>query len=210
MAGWLAPDTKFYNGLVAVTEAIIINVLFVLFCLPVITVGASVAGAHAALLQQLREEGSSPAKTFWNTFKETFWRATISWLLILVFLLLAAWEIWAIGRMDLGLAGTIATVLSITGTILILGFAVWYFPYISQYKAPIGSATKRSALLAFRYLPRTLLALALLLIQPAILYFNPDILGVLVFASLLILPAAILYLHDILLAAPLRAYGSHE
>lgn len=210
MAGWLAPDTKFYNGLLAVTEAIIINVLFLLFCLPVVTVGASVAGAHGALLQQLREEGSSPAHTFWDTFKKTFWRATGAWLSILVLLLVAAWEIWAIGRMDLGLPGTIATILSITGIILILGFAVWYFPYISQYRAPMGSASKRAALLAIRFLPRTLVCLALVLIQPVILYLNPDILGVLVFANLIIIPAAIIYVHDLLLVAPLKAFGSDE
>ncbi|WP_054952252.1 YesL family protein [Flaviflexus massiliensis] len=210
MAGWLAPDTKFYNGLLAVTEAIIINVLFVLFCLPIVTVGASAAGAHAALLQQLREEGSSPARTFWNSFKKTFRRATGAWLSILVLLLVATWEIWAIGRMALGLPGTIATILSITGIILILGFAIWYFPYISQYRAPMSSASKRSALLAIRFLPRTLVCLALLLIQPVILYLNPDILGVLVFANLIILPAAIIYVHDLLLATPLKTFGSDE
>ena len=207
MKGWLSPDSKIYNGLVTATDTIIVNVLLIIFSLPIITAGAAITGAHTALLQQAREEGSSPAKAFWKGFTTRFWRATIAWLIILAFSLVAAWEIWAIGRMELGLAGQAVTVIVITGIILLAGLAVWFFPLLSEGKRAAGESVKVPAVLALQYLPRTLACLALFLVQPLLLYINIDSLAPLVFANIFILPAAILYVHDLLLSEPLKHVG---
>ncbi|WP_182169927.1 DUF624 domain-containing protein [Flaviflexus equikiangi] len=205
MAGWLAPDSKFYNGLVSVTDTIIVNVLLLIFSLPVVTAGAALAGAHAALLKQVREEGSSPAKAFWTGFRTSFARATIVWLLILLAFLVSAWEIWAIRRMDLGAAGTAATVVALTGVVLVVCFAIWFFPLISQSEKPLADVAKRSAILAIGYLPRTLVCLATLGVQPLLLYMNVDIIAILIFANMVILPAATLYVHDLLIERQVSA-----
>lgn len=207
MGGWLAPDSKLYHGLASIADTVIINVLLVAFSLPVVTAGAAITGAHTALLQQVREEGSSPARAFWRGFRTTFWRATALWLVMLLLLALSVWEVWAISRMELGAAGDAVTIVVITGILLILGFAVWCFPLLSEARGSLGESLRGAALLAMRYLPRTIVCVALLAVQPAILHLRIDALGILVFANLVILPAAILYIHDLMLAGPLESTG---
>lgn len=204
MGGWLAPDSKLYNGLVTVADTVIVNLLLIAFSIPIVTAGAAVTGAHRALLQQAREEGSSPARVFWSGFRSTFWRSTLVWLVLLTLFTVSAWEIWAISRMNLGVAGNAVIVVVLTGIVLLAGFAVWIFPLLSEQVGPLGRVVRGAALLAIRHLPRTLAALGLLLVQPLILYLSIDVLGILVFGNLIILPAAILYMHALMFSGPLK------
>ncbi|AZN29560.1 DUF624 domain-containing protein [Flaviflexus salsibiostraticola] len=204
MGGWLAPDSKLYNGLVTVADTVIVNLLLIAFSIPIVTAGAAVTGAHRALLQQAREEGSSPARAFWSGFRSTFWRSTLVWLVLLTLFTVSAWEIWAISRMNLGVAGNAVIVVVLTGIVLLAGFAVWIFPLLSEQMGPLGRVVRGAALLAIRHLPRTLAALGLLLVQPLILYLSIDVLGLLVFGNLIILPAAILYMHALMFSGPLK------
>ena len=204
MGGWLAPDSKLYNGLVTVADTVIVNLLLIAFSIPIVTAGAAVTGAHRALLQQAREEGSSPARAFWSGFRSTFWRSTLVWLVLLTLFTVSAWEIWAISRMNLGVAGNAVIVVVLTGIVLFAGFAVWIFPLLSEQVGPLGRVVRGAALLAIRHLPRTLAALGLLLVQPLILYLSIDVLGLLVFGNLIILPAAILYMHALMFSGPLK------
>lgn len=204
MGGWLAPDSKLYNGLVTVADTVIVNLLLIAFSIPIVSAGAAVTGAHRALLQQAREEGSSPARAFWSGFRSTFWRSTLVWLVLLTLFTVSAWEIWAISRMNLGVAGNAVIVVVLTGIVLLAGFAVWIFPLLSEQVVPLGRVVRGAALLAIRHLPRTLAALGLLLVQPLILYLSIDVLGLLVFGNLIILPAAILYMHALMFSGPLK------
>lgn len=204
MGGWLAPDSKLYNGLVTVADTVIVNLLLIAFSIPIVTAGAAVTGAHRALLQQAREEGSSPARAFWSGFRSTFWRSTLVWLVLLTLFTVSAWEIWAISRMNLGVAGNAVFVVVLTGIVLLAGFALWIFPLLSEQMGPLGRVVRGAALLAIRHLPRTLAALGLLLVQPLILYLSIDVLGLLVFGNLIILPAAILYMHALMFSGPLK------
>ena len=204
MGGWLAPDSKLYNGLVTVADTVIVNLLLIAFSIPIVTAGAAVTGAHRALLQQAREEGSSPARAFWSGFRSTFWRSTLVWLVLLTLCTVSAWEIWAISRMNLGVAGNAVIVVVLTGIVLLAGFAVWIFPLLSEQVGPLGRVVRGAALFAIRHLPRTLAALGLLLVQPLILYLSIDVLGLLVFGNLIILPAAILYMHALMFSGPLK------
>lgn len=204
MGGWLAPDSKLYNGLVTVADTVIVNLLLLAFSIPIVTAGAAVTGAHRALLQQAREEGSSPARAFWSGFRSTFWRSTLVWLVLLTLFTMSAWEIWAISRMNLGVAGNAVIVVVLTGIVLLAGFAVWIFPLLSEQVGPLGRVVRGAALLAIHHLPRTLAALGLLLVQPLILYLSIDVLGLLVFGNLIILPAAILYMHALMFSGPLK------
>ncbi|MDO5131840.1 MAG: YesL family protein [Eubacteriales bacterium] len=57
------------------------NLLFVIFSMPVITIGASSAALHYVMFKALRGDGQvNPFKCFWRGFKDNFRRATLSWL----------------------------------------------------------------------------------------------------------------------------------
>lgn len=60
------------------------NIMFILFSLPVVTVGASYVALYHVMLKTLRGDGVlNPFKQFWIGFKNNFKQATIYWIVLL-------------------------------------------------------------------------------------------------------------------------------
>lgn len=60
------------------------NILFVIFSIPMVTIGASSAALHFVMLKALRGDGQvNPFKAFWKGFRENFLKATAAWLILL-------------------------------------------------------------------------------------------------------------------------------
>ena len=71
------------------SDLLFLNVLFVVFCLPVVTIGASQAGLYTAVkVLQDKEDDSSCLKAFFRGFAAGFWRITLVWCVYLTLLLL--------------------------------------------------------------------------------------------------------------------------
>lgn len=80
-------DSKIMQALMVVGDLIIINVLFLLCCIPIITIGAAQAGLYTGVKVLLdKEDDSSCAKAFFRGFCAGFTKITITWCLFLVVL----------------------------------------------------------------------------------------------------------------------------
>lgn len=79
-------DSKLTSVLGFIGDLFILNLLYLLCCLPVFTIGAAQAGLHNAIrILQDPLDGRSTVKAFFRGFKEGFVRITLAWLLFLVF-----------------------------------------------------------------------------------------------------------------------------
>ena len=72
----------FVEFLELLADLAILNVLFLLCCLPVVTAGASLAGLNYAAEKLRRQEGR-PAANFFRGFRVNFRQATIFWIIFL-------------------------------------------------------------------------------------------------------------------------------
>jgi len=76
---------KIYNSINKITNLIIINVLWILFCIPLITVGAATTAMYAVTFKIADGiEGSHISKEFFKAFKENFNCATKVWVVSIV------------------------------------------------------------------------------------------------------------------------------
>ncbi len=62
---------------------IVLNLLTVLFSLPVVTIGAATTAMYYCVGKQRRGE-DSVLKDFWHSFKANFWQSTAMWLIFVV------------------------------------------------------------------------------------------------------------------------------
>ena len=82
-------DSKIMQGLSVAADFIICNVLFLVCCVPLFTIGAAQAGLYSALNTLLdREDGRPATRMFFEGFKTGFGRVTVAWLPVSLFLLL--------------------------------------------------------------------------------------------------------------------------
>ena len=84
-------DSKPMQILMYIGDLIILNLLFILCCLPVFTIGA----AHAALYSGIRtlqdpEDDGSPSAAFFKAFRTGFLQITLAWNLLLIITLVLA------------------------------------------------------------------------------------------------------------------------
>lgn len=73
------------KGLDVFGNLFILNIVFVLFSLPVVTIGASVTALYSVTLKMVRGEEGGIFKSFVAGFKANFKKATIVWMITLVF-----------------------------------------------------------------------------------------------------------------------------
>ncbi len=92
MGGLFSYDSKLMQVLMFVGDVIILNVLYLICCIPVFTIGAAQAGMFTACRVLLdKEDDSSPYAAFWRGFKRGFGTITLSWGLMTLLLLVVSY-----------------------------------------------------------------------------------------------------------------------
>lgn len=71
-------DSKFWKFVNLAGNAIGANLLFLVMCIPVVTIGPAVCGLYSAVRYMIRQEGWFHG--FWEGFKKNFLRTTAIWL----------------------------------------------------------------------------------------------------------------------------------
>ena len=75
-------DNKFFTVMGRVADLIMLNVVFLICCLPIVTIGASLTALHYVTLKMARNEESYIIRSFFKSFKQNFKQATVINLII--------------------------------------------------------------------------------------------------------------------------------
>lgn len=150
-------DNLFFRFLSKVADLIVLNVLFLLFSIPLVTIGASLTAAHFAALKLYREEGHVFGN-FWKSFRENFKQSTIIWLLYLIYLAITCSSCIRLfsGEETMGIImqGTL-----LAAIVLSISFALWVFPLQSKFVNPIKRTVRNAFIMMFKHILRTVLML---------------------------------------------------
>ena len=85
-------DSPVMQILTFVGDLMILNMLFLICCIPVVTIGAAQAGLHTAIKVLLdKEDDSSASAAFFRGMKSGFGTVTLAWGLMSLLLLVVVW-----------------------------------------------------------------------------------------------------------------------
>ncbi len=73
----------FWEGVARLGDLIVLNILFLVFSLPVVTMGAALVALYDTAWKLHDEQGGGPVRTFWASFRSNFLKATGVWALAL-------------------------------------------------------------------------------------------------------------------------------
>lgn len=166
MGGFLNYDSPLLSGLGKLTDLVILNLLTLLFCIPIVTIGASLTACHYVALKIRRGEGYV-IRNFWKSFKENFKQSTVIWFLVTISMILSIYV--ALFFNVEGLMASISRGVLFAAAIFWAFIACWIFPLQSKFVNTIKNTIKNSFLMSFKYLFRTLLMVVIYLIPVAIL-----------------------------------------
>lgn len=153
------PDSRVMRFLTKIADLMILNVIFVLSCLPIVTIGAAWTALYYVALKMVKDSHNGIIRSFFHSFKENFKQATMLWLGVFALGALLFWDFRVIGSMEASsfLNGMrIALGLVSAAALLILQYI---FPCLAKFETTIPGALKNACLMAVGNFPRTVLML---------------------------------------------------
>ena len=149
-------DNKFFEVLGKITDIIILNLLCIVSCMPIITIGASITATYFVALQMVRDEETYIIREFIKRFKENFIFSTKVWSIILIIGLVLSFDFY-ISRLILNeyMRITLQFILTIVSIIFIF-LLTYVFPIISKFENTIKNTMINSILISIQHLPKTI------------------------------------------------------
>lgn len=165
-------DNPFVQILSRIGDLILVNMLFILCSIPVITAGAAAAALHKVAQSIVMDTEVGVFMPFFRAFKENFKQATVLWLGELVILgALVSYRLIFDGFLPQGVASVLNILLLVVG-LLLLCVAVYALPLLVRYENSLSQLLKNAAILSVIKLPRTLAMVGLALIMPVTFYLS--------------------------------------
>lgn len=154
------PDNIVMQFLSMIYDLVVLNLLFLIGCIPIVTIGASTSAMYYVSLKMLRGEAPYIGKSFWKSFRENFKQATLIWLMFLGAAALLIGDFFIMRTLNTGIFAVIRVMLWILCLLLVCMF-LYVFPFISHFKCTTKQAIKNSLLLTIGQLPFTVILLLL-------------------------------------------------
>ena len=154
-------DSPFWSFMSRVADLVILNLLWLLFCIPVFTIGASTAAMYRVTLNMVRGEGGGVVRSFWASFKLNFKQGVLLFLILLIPTLLVIVEV------EIYLSGVVAQsiwmgVVFCFPALLVSLIGAYIYPLLAQFDNSIKNMLKNACLLAIGNLPYSVVMAALI------------------------------------------------
>ena len=148
---------------------VFLNILTALFCLPVVTAGASLAAMHYVIMEMMEERGGGLVSEFWKRFKENLKNATPVWLILLAaaVFLYADYRILSGGQTGLP---RVMLIPILAGGFVVAALYVYAIPLTARFVYTTGGTFRNAAILAAAYFPRTIAMVLITAAVPYLLY----------------------------------------
>ncbi|MBR5646373.1 MAG: YesL family protein [Treponema sp.] len=168
-----------------ILKLLLLNMIWLLFCLPVITIGSSTAAAFSVTLKLAKDEEVS----IWSQFIKGFRQSFLQGMFMGFFTAgctIAAVFLWKRILEDPSffpiVGGGIFTV-----TVILLNF--FAFPLIARYENTFKNVIKNSVSIFVQFFQSALMAVIIVSVEVAIIYFSKYIF----FVTVLFMPVLIFY-----------------
>lgn len=160
-------DSKFSQAVLKLCMGCYLNIIWFVFSIPIITIGASTTALYYVSLKIVRGEEKSIMGMFLKSFKENFKQATVLWLIMLGAGLLLAGDgyiLWHLRRISTGVPAVIWTLVLaviIAAAVVYVIVLMYVFPLVASVTNTNGAMLKNSFFIGTHYLFCTILVFAI-------------------------------------------------
>ena len=206
MSNLFSTNSPLWRALNKVADLIWLNILFIIFCIPVFTIGSALSAMYSVTLKMCTNEEGAISQNFFNAFRENFKQATILWLIMLGIGILLIADFLMVPFLGGTLYAVAFWILCVIGILYIMTFS-YLFPLQSKFENTIKRTLMNALLLPIRHLLPTSVVVCLLTAVPGlILYFKPELLIQFLPLVILILFSGIAFLISKLLLPIFQSY----
>lgn len=180
-------DSKLYRGMVRFWDLVKLNIMWIIFSLPIVTIGISTIAACAVTLKMSEDKEGKVVHEFIHEFKRN-WKQGLPMSFITI---ISAWAVYLDFQL-VGAAEEHRILFIIVGAVAayVLGFAHLYvYPLLARYENSLLKSLKNSFEISMRFFGRSVLLVIIVLFELALIFWNYTTM----FVGFLVGPAVIMY-----------------
>ena len=147
----LSTDNPFFEFMGNIGDWILLNLLFILTSIPVITIGMSLTALYRIVMRKVRGECNYVAKEYFRACAEEWKKSTVLWIIFLIIAVLLQFDVMYLPHMG--------NVFSIAlGIVIVLVYFVfgYVFPLQARFENSIKNTLVNAFALAVQNLPYTI------------------------------------------------------
>lgn len=156
------PDSKFMQITSTMLDYLKIGLLFMLFSIPVIPMGAAAAAAMTVAMKIARGEAPAVWEPFWKAFKENFRQGTILLIIFATIFALFGFDWYQLLKMDSTTLIRVARAAIVVLAIFTLSMALYCFAIIARYELPVKAVLRNSVIYTLLYFPKNLVVVGMI------------------------------------------------
>lgn len=180
-------ESPLYKFMQTLWDILKLNFMWMIFCIPIVTIGGSTIAAFSVLLRMSEDQEGNVIKDFWKAFKENWKQGIFIGLLppicfeavFLDFQLYNAVENGGLGILIVGCFSAYIFIFCL----------IYVFPLLARYDNTVINSIKNSFRIGMKFFGRTFLLLVIIAVEVLIIFWNPTT----KFVGALIGPACIMY-----------------
>ena len=153
-------DNAITRALSKICDMVCLNILWLVCCIPIVTIGASTTALYSIMLKMVKNEEGYIFRGFLKAFKTNFKQSTIIWIILLLLGILWTVDFRVAGVIP-GMAGIVLRTLFLTLGFVLLSVTIYIFPLTARYENSIKGTFKNALILTVAKLPYTFLMVAI-------------------------------------------------
>ena len=155
-------DSKLMQTMNKFADIMLLNVVTLICCLPIITIGPAITAMHYVLLKMFRNECDAVLKNYFKSFKENFKQGILLGLIYTVIGAILVVDVWYM--LNVEQIYLIFEIIIIVACVLALFSYVWVYPLQCRYENPIRMTIKNTFKVGLLNLSNTIMMILISLI----------------------------------------------
>ena len=192
-------DGKFFTFITKLSDLLLLNVLFIITCLPILTIGVSLTALYQTTLQLADNTDSYILRNYFSNWKQNLKQGILIWIPSFIMLILCIFNLSVLPHMPQNLYRTTCLCLQFVLLFFLYGIFLYAFSLPKVYRSSCLNTLRNALFMTFKHLPVTCLCLCISVIPSALIILLPKITGWILSFFIVIGSSGTAYIHSYIL-----------
>lgn len=172
-------DSKFWSVVGVIGDVVVVNLLFILACIPVVTIGAATSAMYSVMRKLAKKEEGYLVRDYFRTLKENLKKSTAIWMIFLILFALIIGDLTIVkSSMNDSTSFSMAMGFFLVSFLLAAAICIYALVLQSGFENTIKNTIKNATILMLAQLPWTVVILLTTLSPVLILMIFPTMYSV--------------------------------
>ncbi|MCC4045821.1 YesL family protein [Enterococcus gallinarum] len=155
MSKIFSTEGKIYSGMERIYQILLLNSIFIISCLPVVTIGVALASAYGTAYKMIDHSEGVLYKEYLRQLKLNMLPATKLWVLILAVIGAGFWTFPYVQSFMVG--NKIAYYLTMVFITFLVLMSLYLFPLIARFDNSLSGTVVNAMILSLKHLPQSII-----------------------------------------------------